>query len=175
MEGSYASPVRGRLTISVRRSRERGSAQHHWGGGCCLARLRKRCHLRYHHDRFVYSCEVGSILEIGSGSSEEEVVGLLWEPGGRQCWPDTFSVTWLDFTSWHSSGEHPKPGKTGRYSPCSVLWLCGVCKVKERSKGNVRYLVISWDTGKAGLGLYMGELIVLSSMYKTLGLISSTA
>lgn len=47
--------------------------------------------------------------------------------------------------------------------------------MKERSKGNVRYLVISWDTGKAGLGLYMGELIVLSSMYKTLGLISSTA
>lgn len=64
-----------------------------------MASLGKRCRLRYHHDRFVCGCEMGSILVIGSGASEEEIIGLLWEPGGRQSRPDTFSVTGLDFTS----------------------------------------------------------------------------
>lgn len=134
LEGSYSSPVRGWATISVRRSRESGSAQHHRGGGCCLARLGKTCHLCY--ARFVCSCAPMRWAAFWrcSGASEEEVVGLLWEPGGRQCWLDTFSITGLDFTSWHSSGEHPRPGKTGRYSPHNVPWLCGVCKVRTRER-----------------------------------------
>lgn len=110
-----------------------------------------------YHDRFVCSCEMGSILEVGSGSNEEEIIGLMWEPGGRQChifshWTGFYILTFLRRTSetWENR-KVPSPSCT------LTVWSM---QGEDQRKKQVRVmwcLVVSWDTGRAGLRLWLWQ------------------